>query len=54
MRSAWSATRSMSLDTVFVVCPTCLLALPTVFAIDFTSISGRLIERGTGMPSTLR
>jgi hypothetical protein len=54
MRSAWSATRSTSLETVFPVCPSCLLALPTVFAIDLTSISGRLIERGTGTPSTRR
>ena len=54
MRSACSPTRSMSLDTVFVVWPSCLLALPTVFAIDFTSMSGLLIERGTGIPSTFR
>ena len=40
MRSAWSPTRSMSLDTVFDVCPSCLLALPTVFATDLTSSSG--------------
>jgi hypothetical protein len=52
MRSAWSATRSMSLETDLPVCPNCLLALPTVFAIDLTSISGRLIERGTGTPNT--
>jgi hypothetical protein len=52
MRSAWSPTRSMSLDTVFVVWPSCLLALPTLFAIDFRSTSGLLRERGTGTPST--
>lgn len=52
MRSAWVPTRSMSLDTVLVVSPNCLLALPTVFAIDLTSSSGALSERGSGTPST--
>jgi hypothetical protein len=47
MRSAWSPTRSMSFDTVFEVWPNCLLALPTVLATDFTSISG------SGTPKTL-
>jgi hypothetical protein len=59
MRSAWSPTRSMSLDTVLLVSPNCLLALPTVFASDLTSMSGLLSEgllseRGTGTPITLR
>ncbi len=40
MRSAWSPTRSMSFDTVFDVCPSCLLALPTVLTTDLTSSSG--------------
>jgi hypothetical protein len=30
----------MSLDTVFDVCPSCLLALPTVLTADLTSTSG--------------
>ena len=42
MRSAWSPTRSMSFETFLVVWPKFLLALPTVFAIDLTSRSGRL------------
>lgn len=42
----------MSLDTVFVVWPSCLLALPTDLAIDLRSMSGLLRERGTGTPST--
>ena len=53
MRSAWSPTRSMSFDTLFEVLPRCLLALPTLFATDFTSRSERAdlaIERGTGTP----
>ena len=37
MRSAWSPTRSMSFDTLFVVWPNCLLALPTLLATDWTS-----------------
>ena len=55
MRSAWSPTRSMSFDTVFEVWPNCLLALPSVLAIDFRSRSGTLallIERGSLTPST--
>src|SRR5918994_4446323 len=43
----------MSLDTFLVVLPNCLLALPPVLAIDLTSMSGRLIGRGTGTPSTV-
>jgi hypothetical protein len=42
----------MSLDTVFVVWPNCLLALPTDFATDLRSMSGLFTERGTGTPST--
>ena len=49
MRSAWSPTRSMSFDTFLDVWANCLLALPTDFAIDFTSMSGTL---GTGTPRT--
>ena len=49
MRSAWSPTRSMSLDTLFDVWPSCLLALPTLLATDLTSTS---IDRGSGTPST--
>ena len=37
MRSAWSPTRSMSLETFFVVWPNCLLALPTLLATDWMS-----------------
>jgi hypothetical protein len=43
----------MSLDTLFEVWPNCLLALPTLLATDFTSMSARLafpIERGSGTP----
>ena len=50
MRSAWSPTRSMSFDTFFEVLPSCLLALPSVLAIDCTSSSE---ERGSDTPSTL-
>jgi hypothetical protein len=53
MRSAWSPTRSRSFETVFVVWPNCLLALPTLLAIALTSTSGRLglpSERGTETP----
>ena len=49
MRSAWSATRSMSLETLFVVLPNCLLALPTFLATDWTSTPDR---RGTLIPRT--
>ena len=49
MRSAWSATRSMSLETLFVVLPSCLLALPTFLATDWTSTPDR---RGTLIPRT--
>lgn len=55
MRSAWSPTRSMSLDTFFDVWPNCLLALPRLFATDFTSRSGSFalpIERGRATPRT--
>lgn len=55
MRSAWSPTRSMSLETFFEVWPNCLLALPTVLATDFTSRSGIFvlpIERGSVTPRT--
>lgn len=55
MRSAWSPTRSMSLEMVFELSPNCLLALPTVLATDLTSRSGRpafLSARGTGTPRT--
>jgi hypothetical protein len=55
MRSAWSPTRSMSLDTFFEASPNCLLALPTVLATDFASRSARpplRIERGSGTPRT--
>ena len=48
MRSAWSPTRSMSFETLFDVSPSCLLALPTVFATFLTSTLGTL--RGTGTP----
>ena len=48
MRSAWSPTRSMSLETLFDVSPNCLLALPTVLATFLTSTLGTL--RGTGTP----
>jgi len=53
MRSAWSPTRSMSLETFFVVWPNCLLALPTDLATALRSTSGRpglAIERGTLIP----
>ena len=53
MRSAWFPTRSRSFETVFVVWPNCLLALPTLLAIALTSTSGSLalpIERGTVTP----
>ena len=50
MRSAWSPTRSMSFETVFEVWPNCLLALPTVFATDFTSRFALPIERGSFTP----
>jgi hypothetical protein len=56
MRSAWSPTRSRSFETVFVVWPNCLLALPTILAIALTSTSGSLalpIERGTETPRTV-
>jgi hypothetical protein len=42
----------MSRDTVFVVWPNCLLALPTDLATDLRSMSGLLMERGTETPST--
>jgi uncharacterized membrane protein len=48
MRSASSPSRSTSFDTVFDVCPSCLLALPTLFSSDWRSRSG------TVSPSTLR
>ena len=47
MRSAWSATRSMSFETLFEVWPNCLLALPTLLATDWMSTFER---RGTGTP----
>jgi len=47
MRSAWSPTRSMSFETLFVVWPNCLLALPTLLATDWRSTFER---RGTGTP----
>ena len=47
MRSAWSATRSMSFETLFDVWPNCLLALPTLLATDWMSTFER---RGTGTP----
>ena len=47
MRSAWSPTRSMSFETLFVVWPSCLLALPTLLATDWTSTPER---RGSGIP----
>ena len=43
----------MFFDTSFYAFPNCLLALPTVFAIDFMSTFERLglpSERGTGTP----
>ena len=43
----------MFLDTSFDAFPTCLLALPTVLAIDFMSTFERLglpSDRGTGTP----
>ena len=49
MRSAWSPTRSMSFETLFVVWPNCLLALPTLLATDWRSTFER---RGTGIPRT--
>ena len=45
----------MSFDTFFEVWPNCLLAFPTVLAIDARSTSDRLgleIERGSGTPRT--
>ena len=49
MRSAWSPTRSMSLQTFFEVLPNRLLALPRLLVKDFTSRSD---ERGSVIPST--
>jgi hypothetical protein len=53
MRSAWSPTRSMSLETLLVVWPKRLLALPMVFAVDLMSRSGDVSERGTLTPKTV-
>ena len=47
MRSACSATRSMSFETLFDVWPNCLLALPTLLATDWMST---FETRGTGTP----
>jgi hypothetical protein len=53
MRSAWSPTRSMSFETLFVVLPKRLLASPTVLTTDFMSMSDTVLPmRGTGTPST--
>jgi hypothetical protein len=53
MRSACAPTRSMSFETLFVVCPNCVLALPTLLATALTSTferRGLPMERGTGTP----
>ena len=53
MRSACSPTRSMSFERLFVLCPNCVLALPTRLATALTSAfetRGLPMERGTGTP----
>ena len=53
MRSAFSPARSMSFETALDVFAIRLLALPTVFVMDFTSPPG-LSDCGSGTPSTFR